>query len=711
MNIREEEVLVELPDLEEDRNSQVNVDLKGEGMTKIPSEEVWRAELIEAVNNVITFEDLGFKIKGWVESSNSPFGNFVRSHCLSTQPPLSAELCSKRKGDLLPIHPAGLKPGSYGITVNNVHWVQLAIYALNFCYCCGWSKPICVPIAGGLTRNQEKAVSLLAQQMDRTMMKAETLPKMGKLSESLNSKRFDYSGNPVEHMLELDAKKVIEAWPRPGAAAKVDITTLLSSEALAAIGDPKDWWLPHDKKPSRTTRSKVRASDETWFEICRAAHERGMMRPVNDEDLCKDREGHFVVNGAGGVAKRKEKNGEVVELQRFISILIPSNEHSVQLPGEQDSLPYVGQLTGIVLEEEDDLYLYSEDFTSAFNLFAVPPAWSVHFAFSKKVKASAFGGDERLMVRPALSVIPMGWKSAVTLVQAAVRHIVFDRCQIPRQTSLEKNQPIPPLEKGGTMMVVYLDNFDEIKCYHQLSRGEQSGQSENQRRFNAVCDELNLERNVGKQLIGSFVGSLQGGELDGKTGTFRMAPEKLRAFVGISLAMLSADSWKEFHLRHWVGKAAFAAAFRRPLFSILQEVFELIQEAQGRDVMPTKDTKDEVLLMMILSILGETDLRARVSNVISCTHASPTGGGAAVATKFKDRGFDYPIAVENREECAGCGLSMRDREDPRLYPCSRHCGRYTCSLACCQEHEGECERGSFFSPKSLERGFVGQIFH
>ena len=290
-----------------------------------------------------------------------------------------------------------------------------------------------------------------------------------------------------------------------------------------------------------------------------------------------------------------------------------------------------------------------------------------------------------------------------------MRHIVFDRCQIPKQMSLEKNQPLPRLEKGGTMMVVYLDNFDEIKCYHQLSKDEHRGQSENQKRFNAVCDELRLERNLGKQLVGSFVGSLQGGELDGKTGTFRMAPEKLRGFLGISLAMLGANSWREFHLRHWVGKAAFAAAFRRPLFAILQEVFELIQQARGQDVSPTKETKDEIFLMMILSVLGETDLRAKVSKVISCTDASPTGGGAGVATQFKDRGFDYPIAVENRSTCGECGKPLDGREDPRLYPCSRRCGKHACSLMCGQEHEAGCDRGAFFSPKFGER-FCGPNF-
>ena len=218
LNTEVDEKVVVLPPPEEDWENRVNVDRKAGESVKVPSEEVWRAGLIRTINNGVSFEDLGFKVNGWVESSDSPFGDFVRSHCLSTQPPLSAELCYERKGDLLPIHPECLRPGSLGITVNNVHWVQLAIYALNFSYCCGWTKPICVPIGGGLTDNQKKAVSLLAEQIDRTVAISEKVPKMGKLTESLNSKRFDYSGNPVEHMLELDARKVID-WRSKGLVA------------------------------------------------------------------------------------------------------------------------------------------------------------------------------------------------------------------------------------------------------------------------------------------------------------------------------------------------------------------------------------------------------------------------------------------------------------------------------------------------------------
>ncbi len=151
-----------------------------------------------------------------------------------------------------------------------------------------------------------------------------------------------------------------------------------------------------------------------------------MMRPVKDEDLFEDVDGHCVVNGAGGPVKRKIIDGQEIELQRFVSIIwclrrlpmsIPWNYQEKKtrfLPGEQDSLPYVGQLAGILLDETSDLYMYSEDFTSAFNLFRVPGSWSSRCDFAKKVRGSAFGGSDEVMVRPTMAVTPMGWKSADT---------------------------------------------------------------------------------------------------------------------------------------------------------------------------------------------------------------------------------------------------------------------------------------------------------
>ena len=70
---------------------------------------------------------------------------------------------------------------------------------------------------------------------------------------------------------------------------------------------------------------------------------------VDDKDVPRDKAEHLVVNGAGGVHKLKVVNGVEKACQRFISALVPTNEILRELLGEQDTLPYVGQLTALML--------------------------------------------------------------------------------------------------------------------------------------------------------------------------------------------------------------------------------------------------------------------------------------------------------------------------------------------------------------------------
>ena len=174
-----------------------------------------------------------------------------------------------------------------------------------------------------------------------------------------------------------------------------------------------------------------------------AAHQRGMMKPVDDSLVPRDRQGHLITNGAGGVFKEKMIDGKPHKCQRFISILCPINAVMGAIAGSQDTLPYIGQLTGILLEEDEGLYLDSEDLQSAFNLFSMPDNWLPYLAYSKKVDSAAFGMPPGTQVRPALCVVPMGWRSAGALVQEAVRTLVFERAKIPQQFSIEKRSRLP----------------------------------------------------------------------------------------------------------------------------------------------------------------------------------------------------------------------------------------------------------------------------
>ena len=466
----------------------------------------WQKGLANVMTMGKTFRDLGGVLLSRITYLDSPLGEF----CHPVQPPPAAEASYDRRGDLLPIHPSSIKVGENKVTEGNIHWVRLTLCMMNFHYCAGWSKrPICVPMDTRLSPNQKVAVKELAITLNDNVVIADPLPSMAEAKKSLQSKKFDYSGNPIEHMQDLVCSKVVPTWPKVGEAGIQCIATFLSGEVREALRDPKQWLLPRDLQP---LKSKKSITDSEWFSICEAGFKRGMFTFVDDAEAPRDRSGYLIVNGAGGVKKLKTIGNKVTECQRFISVLIPTNEAMMELPGEQDSLPYIGQLTALRLSESQELYLESEDFQSAFNLFRVPKEWSPYFAYSKKVDGRAFGRPDLGQVRPALQVIPMGWKSAVTLVQAAVRNIVYDRVGVSRSTAVQKNLPIP---EGNFLSVVYLDNYDEIQILERVHSElvkEEANPTETHRRFNEVCDELKLPRNSAKQLIGALSGPMQGGE-------------------------------------------------------------------------------------------------------------------------------------------------------------------------------------------------------
>ena len=156
-----------------------------------------------------------------------------------------------------------------------------------------------------------------------------------------------------------------------------------------------------------------------------------------------------MLNGAGAVPK--VKNGEMK--QRFISILCPLNAVSSKIEGSEGTLPYVGQVSLLRIPDEHEVVIDSEDMASAFNLFEMPLGWRGLFVYEKQVPAHILGleGDQPTYV--ALRTVPMGWLSAVGIVQEAIRYLAFTVAklppsgEIPKVEGASKGSKIPPLPR------------------------------------------------------------------------------------------------------------------------------------------------------------------------------------------------------------------------------------------------------------------------
>ena len=113
-------------------------------------------------------------------------------------------------------------------------------------------------------------------------------------------------------------------------------------------------------------------------------------------------------------------------------------------------------------------------------------------------------------------------------------------------------------------------------------------------------------------------------------------------------------------------------------------------------------------MVMFLVPCMVTNLKAGIDGEIAVTDASPSGGGAAVATEFRRP----PNTLEvDKGRCYECGkrLGQGDR-----YPCPAECGGVFCSLACVMEHRDvdhethhECPRRAWRPPRFGER-FAGK---
>ncbi|CAE7679050.1 unnamed protein product [Symbiodinium sp. CCMP2456] len=283
-------------------------------------------------------------------------------------------------------NPEELPPGDglEGITTINLHWVRLIFLLLDYVYCSAWSKAICVPMSSTMGANQAKAISRVASQVDRLRARPEKILSAKAAVAKLSSKKFDYNGHPVDRMKDLVVEKVLKAWPRPGSAAVVDLRDCLPEELREALDRPREFLLPEAELPDRHRGSRVRATETEWHKIVKAGYDRGMFVAVRDEDVPVDKGGHLITNGAGAVVKIKQEHGRAVEAQRFISVLCPTNDAMRLLPGAQDKLPYIGQLTALMAEKDSYLVLDSEDLQSAFNLFRMPLEWAPSSALRRR---------------------------------------------------------------------------------------------------------------------------------------------------------------------------------------------------------------------------------------------------------------------------------------------------------------------------------------
>ena len=599
---------------------------------------------------------------------------------------------------------------------------RLMVRSLNFLACAGWSEsPICLRAPKKATDGQLKTLNHCFEAAIHFLDSSVDFVPIPEIRKLLDTMRIGYQGEFLCTRRELIFEKVIPAWPKLGSACILPIIDYIQEELVDDISDPTRCLKPMDQWPITTPRSKVYASDDEWYSLVKHGAKLGLFGAIGEERLFKNQLGDYVLNGAMGVDKIKVVDGKTQTLLRFISNFVPINQYLRKLRGDSSLLPSVTQLSLILLSDGELLSMESEDMESCFNLFYTPDCWAGYFAYEKQVPASAFGGSPLEWTYVYIRAVPMGCTFAVDLMQSMARRFVFRLCGVPESSEMRRDRRLPP----DDVSVVCMDGFDFFRKVplSEFLGPNSLGETEEHEKFVKRCKEIGLPLNAGKSLVRCLQGNVLGGELDGSKGTLQHSRSKGHKFLQTTLALLAMKSPSQAALQHWAGTACFAAGFRRPIFSVLEEIFTFIGDPgwnrASRRRMPLP-VFDEILVFTSLLPLCYTNLRAQVRPLISISDASEGGGGAAEASCFleimsKQRAKateDWFAAVNEegstvnptKKSCVVCGSDCPAWNS--WASCAMGCVGDICSLSCLLTHAKSCKATQLPLPKFGE-GFCG----
>ena len=97
--------------------------------------------------------------------------------------------------------------------------------------------------------------------------------------------------------------------------------------------------------------------------------------------------------------------------------LIPTSAVFRQAQGGTADLPTICQYLSLVVQSDEQVILYQSGMFAAFYPFRIPRQWSRMMCFNVRFLGQDIGLQRDVCYRPGCAVIPMGWASAVSIMQ------------------------------------------------------------------------------------------------------------------------------------------------------------------------------------------------------------------------------------------------------------------------------------------------------
>ena len=363
--------------------------------------------------------------------------------------------------------------------------------------------------------------------------------------------------------------------------------------------------------------------------------------------------GKPLLNGLFAVGKNecaRDAEGQVFEVCRLIMNLVPTNSCCRNLTGDTSTLPSVIGMSSIVLEDHQLLVTSSEDIRCFFYLFRTPPSWWRFMAFGREIPREALpAGCSGAGWHLVTQVLPMGFINSVAIAQHIHRRVINQALKGDSRLA-SGHQEIRrdrPHSSAPHLFRVYLDNYDEPKKVDKALASVVAGTpSAWTLAVRATYENLGLPRHPKKAVTQEARAEVQGAWVDGELGQASPKVEKVLRYVRLACEAIIAGKASQRELQVIGGGFAYMAMFRRPLLAGLSAIWRRIVElgtgGERRRERLGYEVVHELLRFVALTYM---DFRTQVSEHVTASDASTTGGGLCVSRELSPYGIAASLAT------------------------------------------------------------------
>eukprot|EP00435_Cladocopium_sp_Y103_P069810 s1270_g34.t1 len=524
-------------------------------------------------------------------------------------------------------------------------WHGLVVTFLNFLWSGGAPQSRMPPAepSQGQKMAQNRLWETVKDFVDDTSEVKEKVPRspeMGEWGTKLGDVRISYHGEVVEKAQKLTLDQILPGLPPAGFGGSVRLVELCDGELRERLEDALGNLLPEEELPEDLPSPKIHASPEQWV-IVQELHKRGLVVPVEDPVQVR---GKMLLNGAFGVPKPGKY------LLRFIMDFRCTNAATRILTGDVGTLSGAAALQHVVLPEGHVVRLSADDLVAAFYLFGLPQEWSRMMCFRETVPWSVLGVEKPGRVHVGAAAPPMGWASAVGVLQHAHRRLAL-RSSLAGGAGLipalevRRDAIFPDLGLSDSLWSLYLDDTSVLELM-----------------------EKKVAESRGKALRGAAEAPAPA-VLDGDKGLLKGATRRALETLSLGFWILRQETVPRKSLQVLLGREVHTMQFRRPLFGVFDYLWKEISEGEVMRNLSVKAV-EEILLAGMCQALRVTNLRAKVSDLVTASDASESGGGIVYGGKLTSQGIkEMYLAEEEADDVTMEAGSLDEKQVTLVFDC------------------------------------------